>query len=149
MTKRAWTRTSNVSARLLAMSSVALALFVCCVGAEASLVNFISISTSCAANVDKLASGATGPVVNSNSFDFDCSTACSFDFSLPVIFGTPMLLDIKLVGSAGAATFSGVLSSSLDMSQSIYWDGIQSVTFDGQPVAYSLTSASGHDWTQS
>jgi hypothetical protein len=84
-----------------------------------------------------------------SSFDFDCSTACSFDFSLPMIFGTPMLLDIKLVGSSGAATFSGVPSSSLDMSQSVYWDGIQSVTFDGQPVAYSLTSVSGHDWTQS
>jgi hypothetical protein len=260
MTKRAWTRTSKISARLLTTLSIVLGFFVSCVDALPLLNNFISISTSCAANVDKLANGTTGPVVNSNSFncsavdpvfgfnsasgtasssvdygvmklfaeatasgfigvgsatvtlesrdlltflpsdpaligqsgtvdvaiqlqalligagnwcaamsttpflaedicflpansfssfDFDCSTACPFDFSLPVIFGTPTLLDIKLVGSAGAATFSGVLSSSLDMSQSVYWDGIQSVTFDGQPIPFTLTSASGHDWTQS
>jgi PEP-CTERM motif-containing protein len=81
------------------------------------------------------------------SFDFDCSTACTFDFSLPVTFGAPTLLDIKLVGSSGAGVIFDF--SSLDLSQSVYWDGIQSVTFNGEPVAYSLTSTSGHDWTQS
>jgi PEP-CTERM motif len=81
------------------------------------------------------------------SFDYDCSTPCTFDFSFPVIFGASTLLDIKLVGSSGAGVIFDF--SSLDLSQSVYWDGIQSVTFDGQPVAYSLTSASGHDWTQS
>jgi MYXO-CTERM domain-containing protein len=29
------------------------------------------------------------------------------------------------------------------------WTGIQSVTVNGQPVTYSLTSTSGTDWTQS
>jgi len=67
------------------------------------------------------------------SFDFDCSTACSFDVSLPVIFGTPTLLDIKLVGSSAAGVIFDF--SSLDLSQSVYWDGIQSVTFNGEPVA--------------
>jgi hypothetical protein len=42
-----------------------------------------------------------------------------------------------------------VAFSSIDLSHSVYWGGIQDVTFDGQPVAYSLTSASGHDWIQS
>jgi len=263
MTKRAWTRMSNMSARVLVMLSAMPGLFVFSVDAEAVAIpflnNFISISTSCAPNVDKGVNGQTGPLVNSNSFslscvdpflgpnsgsgaasssvdfgvmksltqatasgvggdgsatvtlesrdsvtvnpvdvsligqsgtmsagmqlqalqtgggiwclavsigtpfgpedicsllnnsfasfDFDCSTACTFDFSLPVTLGVPTLLDIKLVASSGA----GVLFdfSSLDLSQSVYWDGIQSVTFDDQPVAYSLTSTSGHDWTES
>jgi hypothetical protein len=84
---------------------------------------------------------------NSFTSDFDCSTVCTFDFSLPVILGVPTLLDIKLEASSGAGVFFDF--SSLDLSQSVYWDGIQDVTFDGQPVAYSLTSTSGHDWTQS
>jgi hypothetical protein len=247
-----------MSARLLA-GLIASGIFAFCVDAEASLVNFISISTSCAPNVNLGVNGQTGPLANSNtfscndvdpifgphsgsgtasssvdygvmksltqatasgvagggsatvtlesrdsitvnpvdasligqsgtmdasmqlqalqtgggiwclaaqsgtpfgpediclltnnsfgSFDFDCSTACTFDFSLPVVLGVPTLLDIKLEASSGA---SGIFNfSSLDLSQSVYWDGIQSVTFDGQTVAYSLTSTSGHDWTQS
>ena len=263
MTKRAWTQMSRISARLIAMLSIALGFLVFCADAEAVLIPFlnngISISTSCASNVNLNASGTTGPVSNSNSFscstvdptfgpnsgsgaasssvdfgvmksltqatasgvggdgsatvtlesrdsvtvnpvdsslishpgklqasmqlqavqtgggiwclavstgtpfgpedictlpnnsfasfDFDCSTACTFDFSLPVILGVPTLLDIKLEASSGAGVVFD--SSSLDLSQSVYWDGIQSVTSDDQPVPYSLTSTSGHDWTES
>jgi hypothetical protein len=258
MTKLGCTRTSNISARLLATLSVALGLSGFCIDAEALLINFISISTSCAPNVDQGVTGATGPLVNNNSFglscvdlfgpnsgsgaasssvdygvmksltqatasgfggggsatvtlesrdfvtvtpsdpaligqpgtvdagmqlqalqtgggiwclaisvgtpfgpedicllpnnsfaafDFDCSTPCTFDFSFPVTFGAPTLLDIKLEASSGAGNIFNF--SSLDLSQSVYWDGIQQVTFDGQPVAYNLTSTSGHDWTQS
>jgi len=263
MTKRAWTRASDISARLVAMSSVALALFVFSVDAEALLFNFISISTYCQPNVNQGASGQTGPVVNSNthsasctdffgpssgqadasssvdfgvmkiyaegtasgftgyasanvtldstdmvtvnplngaligqagtvyasmqlqalqtgntiflwclaaqsgtpfgpedicyipngfaSFDYDCSTPCTFPFSFPMTFGVPTLLDIKLFGSGGAATNGepGPVFGSTDLSQSVYWDGIQDVTFNGQSVPYTLTSTSGHDWTQS
>jgi len=265
MTQRAWTRTSNISVRLLAALSVVLGVFGSSFNAEALpfLNNFISISTYCAPNVNLGVNGQTGPVFNSNSFgmscsdffgpsdgsadatssvdfgvmkiyaegtasgftgyasatvtlesrdlvtvnpadgaligqsgtmyagmqlqalltgntiglwclaaqsgtpfgpedicdiptgfttgDFDCSTACSFDFSFPVTFGAPTLLDIKLVGSGGASTNGqpGPIFGSIDLSQSVYWDGIQNVTFGGQPVAYSLISASGHDWTQS
>jgi hypothetical protein len=82
----------------------------------------------------------------------DCSATCLFPFSIPMTWGTPMLHEIQLVGSVGATVGQGqfdVESSSIDLSHSVYWGGIQDVTFDGQPVAYSLTSASGHDWIQS
>lgn len=85
------------------------------------------------------------------SFDYDCSDSlhpCVFDFSFPVTFGTPTQLDIKLVASTAAVGPSAV-SSSIDLSQSLYWAGIQSVTFGGQAVEFSLTAASGHDWTES
>ena len=80
------------------------------------------------------------------SFDFDCSGPCSFDLTLGMTFGTPMLLEVTL--QAADSTF-GDSSSSFDLSASVYWGGIQSVTVGGQPVAFSLTSDSGHDWTQS
>ncbi len=81
------------------------------------------------------------------SFDFDCSAACVFDFSFPIIFGASMLLDIKLEASTAASPCCS--PTSIDVSQSVYWDGIEDVTLDGQPVTFSLTSLSGHDWTQS
>jgi hypothetical protein len=83
---------------------------------------------------------------------FDCSAPCTFDFSFPVVFGTPQPLMVRLVASAGAIGCCLAGSSpfsSFDLSQSLYWDGIQSVTFNDQPVAFTLTSPSGHDWTQS
>lgn len=60
-----------------------------------------------------------------------------------------MVLSIQLMGSTAASTASKFPFTSIDLSQSVYWDGIQSVTVDGQPVAFNLTSASGHDWIQS
>ena len=75
----------------------------------------------------------------------DCSSPCTFDLTLGMTLGTPTLLQVDL--QAVAAPIGS--SSSFDLSQSVYWDGIQSVTVDGQPVAFSLISASGHDWTLS
>jgi hypothetical protein len=82
----------------------------------------------------------------------DCSAACVFDFSIPAIFGTPFVQEIQLVGFAGASVmppFTPVPFNAIDLSNSVYWGGIQDVTFEGQPIAYSLTSESGHDWIQS
>jgi len=82
----------------------------------------------------------------------DCSAVCSFPFSIPVIFGVPFVEEIQLVGMAGASVFppfTPVPFSAIDMSNSVYWGGIHDVTFEGQPIAYSLTSESGHDWVQS
>ena len=76
----------------------------------------------------------------------DCSSPCTFDLTLGMTLGTPTLLQVDL--QAFDEGFSGS-SSSFDLSQSVYWDGIQSVTVGGQPVAFTLTSPSGHDWTQS
>jgi hypothetical protein len=83
-----------------------------------------------------------------STFDgFDCSVPCIFDFSFPIIFDTPSPLVIRLVASVAAGI--GSAFASFDLSQSLYWDGIQSVTFNGNPVAFTLISDSAHDWTQS
>jgi hypothetical protein len=89
-----------------------------------------------------------GPTETFSSDDLpDCSSPCTLDLTLGMVLGIPTKLQVNLM-AIDLASHDGD-SSSFDMSQSVYWDGIQSVTFDGQPVAYSLTSASGHDWTQS
>ena len=83
-----------------------------------------------------------------STFDgFDCSALCTFDFLFPVIFDTPSPFVIKLVASVAAGI--GSAFASFDLSHSLYWDGIQSVTVGGQPVPFTLISDSGHDWTQS
>jgi hypothetical protein len=56
-------------------------------------------------------------------------------------------LVIRLVASVAAGI--GSAFASFDLSQSLYWDGIQGVTFNGNPVAFALISDSEHDWTQS
>lgn len=83
-----------------------------------------------------------------STFDgFDCSAPCTFDFSFPVIFDTPSPLAIRLVASVAAGVCCAF--ASFDLSHSLYWDGIQSITVGGQPVPFTLISDSGHDWTQS
>ena len=82
-----------------------------------------------------------------SSFDFtDCSTPCTFDLTLGMTLGTSTQLLVNLMAS-DVAVLDG--SSSFDLSQSVYWDGIQSVTVDGQPVAFTLTSVSKHNWVES
>lgn len=83
-----------------------------------------------------------------STFDgFDCSAPCAFDFLFPVILDAPSPLVIKLVASVAAGVCCDF--ASFDLSQSLYWDGIQSVTVGGQSVPFTLISDSGHDWTQS
>ena len=80
--------------------------------------------------------------------DSDCSAPCVFDFSFVAILGTPIVQEVQLVGDAGASVFppfTPVPFSAIDLSNSVYWAGIQDVTLEGQPIAYSLTSDSGHD----
>jgi hypothetical protein len=56
---------------------------------------------------------------------------------------------LNVIDVAVGNASSSLVSSSFDLSQSVYWDGIQSVTVGGQPVPFTLISDSGHDWTQS
>jgi hypothetical protein len=90
-----------------------------------------------------------------SSFDFpDCSSPCTFDLTwLGIALNTPTQLQVDLnasdvaVGDLSSPLL--VFSSAFDLSQSVYWDGIQSVTVNGEPIAFTLESTSGHDWTQS
>jgi hypothetical protein len=71
---------------------------------------------------------------NENPDALDCSSPCTFDLTLGMTLGTPTLLQVDL--QAIDVGFNGS-SSSFDLSQSVYWDGIQSVTVNGQPVAFA------------
>jgi len=92
-----------------------------------------------------------GPLQSFSSDDFpDCSSPCTFDLTLlGILLNTPTQLQVDLNASDVATGGPSLDSSSFDLSQSVYWDGIQSVTVGGEPVAYDLISTSGHDWTQS
>jgi uncharacterized repeat protein (TIGR01451 family) len=82
----------------------------------------------------------------------DCSLGCIFDFTLSMVIGAPTVLAIRLDAlAANGQVLSANDSNSgfFDLAQSVYWNGIQSVTVAGQPIAFSLVSDSGHDWTQS
>lgn len=88
-----------------------------------------------------------------SSDDFpDCSSPCTFDLTwLGILLNTQTQLqvDLNVIDVAVGNASSSLVSSSFDLSQSVYWDGIQSVTVGGEPILFDLTSASGHDWTQS
>jgi hypothetical protein len=83
----------------------------------------------------------------------DCSLGCVFNFTLSMIIGTPTSFSIDLSSLAGNGsvlnTSSDFASAFFDLANSVYWNGIQSVTVGGQAISFSLVSDSGHDWTQS
>ena len=73
-----------------------------------------------------------------------------FEYSVPFTFGVPFTLQMELRGFAFAdASGTATASMSMDAMNSFDWAGIQGVTADGAVVPFSLTSASGTDWTQS
>lgn len=73
-----------------------------------------------------------------------------FDYSVPFTFGVPFLLGMELRGYAFvSASVNASASMSLDVMNSFDWAGIKGVSVDGVDVPFSLTSASGTDWTQS
>lgn len=73
-----------------------------------------------------------------------------FEYSVPFTFGVPFLLQMELNGAASAdASLIASASMSLDVLNSFDWAGIKGVSVDGVDVPFSVTSASGTDWTQS
>lgn len=74
-------------------------------------------------------------------------------FSTDIVLGTPFELGIfarALAGNASATAGApfAISEATVDFSNTISWAGISSLTLNGNPVAYSLSSASGIDWTQ-
>lgn len=61
-------------------------------------------------------------------------------------FGQPFTIRGTLITFAQAQILG---SAQADASNSFYWDGITSVSFDGQAVGYDVTSTSGTDWARS
>ena len=67
-----------------------------------------------------------------------------------VQIGIPAQIDAEFTISAQAAfDFVGPGDATANFLNTGFWGGIQSVNFGGAPVAFSVTSLSGTDWTQS
>jgi len=72
-------------------------------------------------------------------------------FSANVTLGTPFELGIFARALAGNASSGAVYTfndATADFSNTLSWAGITALTLNGNPVAYTLASASGIDWTQ-
>jgi hypothetical protein len=69
-------------------------------------------------------------------------------FSVPVTIGTSFEMVVLGLSLSATRSQSGASLSSSDFSQTVRWSGIHGLLLNGSPVAgYSVTSASGVDWT--
>lgn len=69
---------------------------------------------------------------------------------LPVTLGQPFQFGLYARATAASASFgpNWISEASNDFLATITWQGVNGVTVGGQPIAYSLSSQSGIDWTQ-
>lgn len=71
-------------------------------------------------------------------------------FETIVSLGSSLTQSLSLNCSAHAAAPEGVSASTLcELDKSLYWGGIESVSIGSNAINYSLTSASGTDWSKS
>ncbi len=86
------------------------------------------------------------------NFPYDETVDHTATFTANVTLGTAFELGVfarALVGNASYASGSSFVSAgTVDFSNTISWAGISSVTLNGNPLAYTLASVSGIDWTQ-
>ena len=80
----------------------------------------------------------------------------AYSHAFLVLTGTPTALDVQLTGTAAGAhngygfpTYCPCGTGTDSLANSMYWTGISSVTLNGQQVPFTVTSASGTDWSQS
>jgi hypothetical protein len=72
-------------------------------------------------------------------------------FTTLVTLGTPFELGVFARAAAGNASYGSLAvfsEATVDFMNTITWAGISALTLNGNPVPYTLTSASGIDWTQ-
>lgn len=74
-----------------------------------------------------------------------------YTVQVPIQLGERFDIKMEISGRAYALAYGAGASSSsgYDLGRSAYWGGIGSITVDGQEIPFTLTSQSGHDWTQS
>jgi hypothetical protein len=73
------------------------------------------------------------------------------DFDINVEVGASSSLKLTLTasgGNGGAVTAPGSALSDFGGDGGLTWGGISEVTYQGEPIAYTITSESGTDWTQ-
>jgi hypothetical protein len=70
---------------------------------------------------------------------------------LPVTLGQPWQFGLYARAVAGSASFgpNWISEANNDFLSTITWQGINGVTVGGQPIAFSVSSQSGIDWTRS
>jgi len=104
-------------------------------------------------NLDDIQRSATSSTINTQVNGVQGVDPYGF-FTIPVpfTFGSGFDFSVQFNGGAsanGVRDFSQE-ASSLDLTKSVYWGGIVSVTSSGQTITnYQLTSASGFAWDQS
>lgn len=83
-------------------------------------------------------------------FPYQQTVNTTVALQLPVTLGQPLQFGLYARAAAGSAS-SGpnwISEASNDFLSTITWAGIGSLTVGGQPVAYTLGSQSGIDWSQ-
>ncbi|WP_374661166.1 hypothetical protein [Inhella sp.] len=83
-------------------------------------------------------------------FPFHQDIDQDLNFSVTVKLGTPFELGVFTRASAGTAGAgpNWMSEATSDFASTMTWGGVQSLTLAGNPVAFTLSSQSGIDWTQ-
>lgn len=73
-----------------------------------------------------------------------------FRYMVPFNFDSPFYISLELGATVSASADTNAAAQlGLDATRSLDWGGISGVMFEGQAVAYTITSTSGVDWSQS
>ena len=86
-----------------------------------------------------------------NNFPYNQTVNQQVGFSATITLGTPFELGVFARAIAGNASSGGVYQfndATVDFSNTLSWAGITELTLGGNAVPYTLSSASGIDWTQ-
>lgn len=73
-----------------------------------------------------------------------------FTLQFPITLGTPLDFGLSITASADTLTsnYFGPGFADTNLMDSVTWGGIQSVTVNGQPIEFSVTSVSGYDYSK-
>ena len=86
-----------------------------------------------------------------NNFPYNQTVNQQVGFSATITLGTPFELGVFARAIAGNASSGGVYQfndATVDFSNTLSWAGITALTLGGNAAPYTLSSASGIDWTQ-
>lgn len=86
------------------------------------------------------------------NFPYDQAVDQIVTFTTDVTLGTAFELGVFARAWAGLASYSPgsewISEGTVDFMNTVSWAGVTAVTLDGSPLAYTLASGSGIDWTQ-
>lgn len=102
-------------------------------------------------HLERIAHGSVNPIDGPSFEVLESGNAfAQHRIEVPIIFGRPVSLDVRLEGSATANVLvtaaDGSFEGHYDLTRSAYWGGIAGVTVGGQAVDFSVSAASGTDY---